>query len=169
MPVKKHLSTVLPLMLFPLLLATGCQHVVSMDNYALTKADQNSIETYLAEEIIKPAYGGKIFSAHRVLLSDRQEGKIYLWAFIQEYYREIGELQKGTGVSVPVVLNVAEENNSLKIRGHLLPGNGNQFPEDIDRLFPKQIRKQILDYPLTEGIHELVAEVEAKVQAAVIN
>ena len=114
MPVKKHLSTVLPLMLFPLLLATGCQHVVSMDNYALTKADQNIIETYLAEEIIKPAYGGKIFSAHRVLLSDRQEGKIYLWAFIQEYYREIGELQKGTGVSVPVVLNVAEENNTLK-------------------------------------------------------
>jgi hypothetical protein len=144
-----------------LLLAAGCRHRGYANSFNLTNDDRKAIEAYLVEKIIEPVFGGRIFCAYRVLLSDRQTGKICLWALIQEFYRELGDLREGTGISVPLVLDVREHNGKLLVTGHTLPADGGNFPADIERLFPQQIKKQICDYPAKE-IQELAAEIRAK-------
>jgi hypothetical protein len=134
------------------------------ENNAISVIDEQVVEKYLSEEVMNSNFGGEIFVAYEILETDKNEGEIYLWALIQEYYEEGEALETGSGMSVPIVLSVSVHNNdSLEISSHSLPRDGSYYSEDIKEMFPKKIQNKILGYS-SNHIGDLIEEMENKVK-----
>jgi hypothetical protein len=116
-------------------------------------ADPSTIEKYLDEKVMQPSFGGKIFSAHQVLMTDKD--KIYIWAYVQEYYKQSGKTELGSGWSVPMVLNIEWKAGLWSITGHETPGDGSQYGDDIRRLFPQELHQKIFDFSGTDDMRSL--------------
>lgn len=135
----------------------------TLENNAIPEINEQVVEKYLSEEVMNANFGGEIFVAYEILGSDKNEGKIYLWALIEEYYKSGENIEKGSGMSVPIVLNVTGyNNNSLEILSHFIPRDGSYNSEDIKEMFPKKIQDKIFGYEST-NIGELIKEIEYKV------
>jgi hypothetical protein len=133
-------------------LLVACQ---SAEDLAVQNAEfieqVENIESYLAANIGISAHGGEVFCAYEPLNTTQgKDGEIFLWAFCHEYYLEDGELEFGSGISVPVVLQIDERREIL---GHLLPRDGTYYGEDIRANFPRSTWSQIMP----EGIDEIDA------------
>ena len=96
-------------------------------------------------EIIKPAFGGKMFGDLIVL--QRNSSEIFVWTTLQEFYGE-ENAEKGTGTSLPLKINLS--GNPItedKIVNIEKPGDGSMYGEDINRIFPENVRKKIEHLP----------------------
>ncbi|QFT87702.1 hypothetical protein FIU87_03470 [Bacillus sp. THAF10] len=125
--------------------------------------DEQVIEKYLSEEMMNPNSGGKIFVAYEILATDKNEGEIYLWALIEEYYKKGEFIGQGSGMSVPVVLTLSENDDSMEIKSHSLPSDGSFYEKSIKEMFPKKIHQKIFGYP-SNHIGELIEEMDNKVK-----
>ena len=87
------------------------------------------IKAYLTQKIGATAYGGKVFSAYQIMGTESagQVIKLYLWAFVQEYYVEQGILKDGTGSSMPVVLFIQMQAGKYQIFDYKDAGEGYQY------------------------------------------
>ena len=107
-------------------------------------APSESTHTYLAVEQIVPsqviqdtltqkigatAYGGKVFSAYQVMGTEQsgQVTKLYLWAFVQEFYVDQATLKGGTASSEPVVLFLKMQAGKYQIFDFKDAGEGYQY------------------------------------------
>ncbi|WP_143424865.1 MULTISPECIES: hypothetical protein [Geobacillus] len=79
--------------------------------------------------------------------TDEIVSEVYLWALIQEYYNKGEVIEKGSGMSDPIVLHVEKNKGSLKVLGHTLLRDGSYYLKDIKELFPTNIQDKILNYP----------------------
>lgn len=123
--------------------------------------DDGVIQSYLDQKVLSPLFGGKVFSAHKVL--GTAEGKVYVWALLQEYYKKDNKLEMGTGWSVPLVLTVQNGTNGMVVSEHKYPGDGSLFTTDVKSLFPKGLQQEIFDFPSTQNSRDL--ENQAKIRA----
>lgn len=137
--------------LFTLLLSCG-----NKKSETIAVADNDVIRDYLDTKILKPEFGGKVFSAHKIFHSDA--GCIYIWAYMQEYYKKDESLESGTGWSVPLVLYVDMSSGKLRILGHIAPGDGDVYATDVKRLFPGAIQKEVFDFPTSDKARVLEGE-----------
>lgn len=141
--------------MFVFLLLAGCS------NSAVTEEDGQEIERYIRQEVMSPNFGGEIFSAYEILASNEEKGEIYLWALIEEYYKEGAEVEQGSGMSVPMVLKVDRSEGALKVISHTLPRDGSFYADDIKDMFPYFAELKALDYS-SGPIKKLIKEVEAE-------
>jgi hypothetical protein len=119
----------------------------------ISNEDNLVIQTYLDQKVLTPIFSGKVFSAHTVLGTD--SGKIYVWALLQEYYKKDNAIERGTGWSVPLVLTVEKGSNGTVIVKHQYPGDGAKSAEDVKLLFPKDLQKEIFNFPATQQSRDL--------------
>ncbi len=117
----------------------GCSNTGSIQ---LSSEDYQVIQNYLDKGIFLNDDQGRPFCAFEVL--GKGNGEIYVWSFIQYYYK--GSLERGTGWSVPMVLKVERVNGKLRILDHKLPGDGNKYWEDIKKMFPESIWDEINEF-----------------------
>jgi hypothetical protein len=143
-----------------ILLLAGCSQPGSI---SVTEKDKQEIERYIRQEVMSPNFGGEVFSAYEILDSDRKKGELYIWALIQEYYKEDTGIEQGTGMSVPMVLKIDESKDSLKVLSHTLPRDGSFYAEDIKSMFPYFAGRKALDHP-DKVISELIEEAEAEAE-----
>ncbi|MCM3666586.1 hypothetical protein M3204_19375 [Mesobacillus subterraneus] len=143
-----------------ILLLAGCSQSGSI---AVTEKDKQEIERYIRQEVMSPNFGGEIFSAYEILGSDENKGELYLWALIQEYYKEGTGIEQGTGMSVPMVLKIDQSKDSFEVISHTLPRDGSLYAEDIKNLFPYLAGRKALDHP-DKVISELIEEAEAEAE-----
>jgi len=121
---------------------------------ALTTSSQDgTIEKYLDTQVMQPGFGGRIFSAFKVF--SEEDDKVYLWAFLQEYYEKDGKTMMGSGWSVPLVLEIERNTSEITIKGHKTPRDGELYAHDIKKMFPENIRTQIFAFPGSEEMQEL--------------
>lgn len=147
------------LILFSLLFAiVACNRGGSQ---TVSAKDDGVIQSYLDQKVLSPLFGGKVFSAHKVL--GTAEGKVYVWALLQEYYKKDNKLEMGTGWSVPLVLTVQNGTNGMVVSEHKYPGDGSLFTTDVKSLFPKGLQQEIFDFPSTQNSRDL--ENQAKIRA----
>lgn len=118
------------------------------------------IYEYLEESVISPSFDGEIFSEFSIFTKEPQ--KIYLWAYISEYYKEGGELEQGVATSLPLVLHA----EGRDVIGHESPRDGNYYSQDVRNMFPPTYYKDVLDFQTKnrEVIDHLITEVERKAQ-----
>lgn len=108
---------------------------------------------------MEPNFGGENISAFEILASNRKKGELYIWAYIQEYYKKGEGIEEGTGMSVPMVLKLDQSGKSFKVRSHTMPRDGSFYADDIKNLFPKLAEKKALNYP-SGDINKLMKEAE---------
>ena len=148
-----------------LLIVHGCQYQESVDSISITVSDKQIIETYLNEEVMAPNFGGNVFSAHDILQADRHKEEIYIWALIMEFYNTGAGLEKGTGMSLPMILQFDQvEGDEIRIINHTVPRDGSFYQEDIEKLFPENIQTKIFRYPTNraEKLSETLEGMENK-------
>ncbi|MGC8757373.1 MAG: hypothetical protein ACP5QX_02835 [Caldisericaceae bacterium] len=102
--------------------------------------DERSIRDYLQENIVSPAFGGKVFCAYDLFGSETKndEVHIYLWTLCTEYYLKDGKLTERSGVSMPVVLIAPQTCQGYKITRHKEPMLGSLYAKSIKELFPEK-------------------------------
>jgi len=121
----------------------------------------NAITTYLDENLVAPNFGGKVFTAYEILGAKAEE--IYVWAYAQEFYKENNALEKGTGLSCPVVLTVdSQDEKEVNIIDHKVPRDGSFYSQDIKTLFPKKVQDAIFNIHQGQTIPELSYQVEER-------
>ena len=112
-----------------------------------------NIEKYLDTQVMQPGFGGRIFSAFKIF--SEEDNKVFLWAFLQEYYENDSKIMMGSGWSVPMVLEIERNTGWITIKGHKTPRDGEQYAQDIKKVFPKNIRTQIFTFPGSDEMQEL--------------
>ena len=120
---------------------------------SLTQKDNDAIEKYLDEKMMNPEFGGKVFSSYEVFKTT--DDKIYLWAYLQEYYKKDNAVVTGSGWSVPSALSIEFSTEGLKILNHKVPCDGENYSNDIKSMFPDDIQQEIFDFSGTESIPKL--------------
>lgn len=147
--MKTHYFSATFLILICIIIMTACNNTST----TITAADTDAIQKYLDEKVMTPAFNGKVFSAHKVFKKDTD--KIYVWAYMQEYYKKDNKIELGSGWSLPLVLNVEEKDGGLVIKSHVAPGDGNLYFEDIKKIFPSEIQQQVQTFDSSPEISGL--------------
>lgn len=136
------------LLCIAIILLVGCQLKEKDDNSISASKDISqveNIEDYLVTNIGISAFDGKVFCAYEPLNAEQgAESKIYLWALCQEYYLEQGSLTPGSGVSLPVALQIQEKNGRYEVIDHLVPRDGTYYGPDVQATFPQSTWSQIM-------------------------
>lgn len=131
-------------------------------NLSLSKAEKEIIGEYLNNEIMSPVFNGEVFSAFEVFGSNINRNEIYLWALLQEHYEKDGVNQKGTGISVPLVLKANMNHEHFEILEHSMPRDGSNYSKDIKTLFPVEFHSQLADFQMNR-IEDLQKRIEQQV------
>ncbi len=106
---------------------------------------EESINDYLVEHIAIIGYGGDAYCAYEMLNAEQGTGaELYLWTLCMEYYFKQGLLTGGSGISLPVALQIEQQNDHIEIIGHLVPQDGNDYGPDVRSIFPKSTWAQIM-------------------------
>lgn len=126
----------------------GCQAagINELRNEDFTDPEvEESINDYLVEHVAITGFGGLAFCGHELLNADQgKEGFLYLWALCQEYHLEQGPLTDGSGISLPVALQIEPKDHQIEIIGHLIPRDGSYYGPDVRDIFPKSTWSQIM-------------------------
>ena len=132
----------------------------AIKNYYLSGDDREVILDYLDNKLIPPSFGGNFTSSFKLLGTG--DGEIYIWAQLQEYYHENGKLEKGTGMSAPVVLIVEQSGKQLEVIGDK-QGRTGYYVEYIKENFPRRLRHKIETFPeSTRRIERLGKDIEER-------
>ena len=112
-------------------------------------AVQSIIKSYLVQNIGITAYGGNVYCAYEPLVEPHKGQNsspvyIYLWTLCQEYYWDGQELQKGTGSSIPVAIELIKAPGGYQFNSYKVPGDGAFFPKDVRALFPPSTWNEIM-------------------------
>lgn len=126
---------------------TGCNSTPkdASNTLKITEEDNKVIQEYLdtrTDDISAPYSGGKMYSAYKVLGTDSD--KVYVWMLKYEYIKQHKELTNG--VSIPIVLYIESNGNTIEIKKHKIAGNGVEDDyKDRKRLFPQNIRDEMIN------------------------
>lgn len=134
---------------------------LTIKNYYLNEDDREIILHYLDNKLIPPSFGGEFTSSFKLLGTG--DGEIYVWTQLQEYYEENEKMEKGTGMSAPVVLMVDRSGEGLEIIGNKIPRNGKYYGTDIKSLFPRRLHAKIFSFPKSSRrIEQLEKDIEER-------
>lgn len=64
---------------------------------------------------------------------------IYLYAFIAEYYIEGNEIRYTNAAYLPMALSVALRGDKLEIRDQMVPEDGKNYDNSMQKIFPQEI------------------------------
>ncbi len=112
--------------------------------YELKISEAEIIKQYLSRHLGSTSQGGRVFVAYEQLSREQKEGMddVYLWAVIEEYYKQNNELKKGSGSSIPTALILQDQGDGVPVvTGHKVPGDGSAYTQDLQKIFPEEVRK----------------------------
>lgn len=96
---------------------------------------------YLEDKALDTNFGGQVFADYYEF--GREDGELFLWAYVVEYYQKNGQLQMGSGHSGPMVITFSDKGS---IKGHWQPRDGKNYARDIKDKFPEQCQSDILEF-----------------------
>lgn len=110
-----------------LIMTTSCTWILSAVFYAaltdesfvtLTQSvdvNQNVLERYLTTQVMSPHFGGDVYTSYQILGTSTTRQEVYVWALLQEYYPNHQQLERGTGMSAPIVLHVDQSTGVFEL------------------------------------------------------
>ena len=136
----------LPCILIVMLLGCRPEYQVGQQTADQARLPQiDNLDDYLVTSLGINSRGGQVFCACEPLLAGESIGSsLYLWVLCEEYYVEQGELESGSGLSLPVELQLAEDDGQPRIIGHRVPRDGAYYGPDVRDLFPRSCWREIM-------------------------
>jgi hypothetical protein len=109
-------------------------------------SDEQVSEFVLQTNFTRPNFGGKTFIAFQRLGEDTSTTvtTVYIWLVAQEYYVKDTQIEKGSGISIPLVLYF-ENGKPITVNA---PRDGSDYANDIQKMFPARV----IDQPLFTDI-----------------
>jgi hypothetical protein len=102
----------------------------------------NEVRAYLEATLGFTSRGGQVFCSYEVL---GQEGnRVFLATACEELVQAADSLESGSGSGRPVALALDPTESPLRIVEHEVPGDGNRYAPDVERIFPVPVQRQIL-------------------------
>jgi len=135
----------------------------SSGTHEISQRKSDILQKYLDEKVMQPIWGGKVFSAFKIF--EEVGDTLYIWAYIQEYYKEENNIELGTGWSVPMVISIEDTLSEITIKKLFIPGDGDMYEKDIKKNFPGNIQKEVLDFQKTPDIKELTEACKKRAEA----
>ena len=158
MPSKKPYKMTRILIITTIFLTIfSCKKSENSENQ-ISESEKTVLLKKISAEIIKPAFGGKIFGDLIVL--QRNPSEVYVWTTLQEFYGE-NNVEKGTGTSLPLKINL--NGNPItedKIVNIEKPRDGSLYGEDINKMFPEIVRKKIENLPNSKILMQMNEDVK---------
>ncbi|MGI6119894.1 MAG: hypothetical protein ACOYIB_04865 [Desulfosporosinus sp.] len=120
------------------------------DQSGQQNAQEESLNQVISDYIKKIAFksiGGTVFEAHELYGTEDKDGKtfVYLWSYQQEFASENGELVRGAGLSVPMVLVLNKDGNgNYTVLEYKVPQDGERYASSVKQLFPEKYQEKIL-------------------------
>lgn len=105
------------------------------------KFRERQVMKYLQKHGLDTNFDGEVFADYYEFGQKRE--KLFVWAYIQEYYESDGELKAGSGHSVPMIITL-NENGTVK--KHWEPRPGEEYSDSIKDEFPQQYRQEVLNF-----------------------
>ena len=102
--------------------------------------ERDSVNEYLKDNIITTSRGGNIFAEYHEF--GRSTDQLFIWAYIAEVYKENGDLETGTAISTPLVVEFQDNEPT----GHRSPRDGSYYNEDIKEMFPDRIYDNVINF-----------------------
>lgn len=110
---------------------------------SLNETHRNLVEDYLNGNVISlNNLEGVIFSEY--YLFRKESNRMYVWAYISEYYQENESVVQGQGISVPLILNFND--SFTEIMNHWIPRDGSYYAEDLRLNFPIDISDMAINF-----------------------
>ncbi len=100
--------------------------------------NQKDVVKYLEKDVINPSREDGVVFANYYEFGTEKE-KIFLWAYIVEYYMENGIIKEGERASLPMTLFLSK---SKKPIGH----NYIQEEGDAHKIFPEKYEKELINF-----------------------
>ena len=142
-----------------ILVLSSCQQLDKAESEVSTQVNQNTereikpvIENYIqSEKFIKDFFSstsinGKIFCSYHFFSADQKNKNTinaYLWLLCDEYN---SKLKTGSGTRVPIVTMLKKQENNYQVTNHQYLRNGSFYQQDVKKLFPADIYKQIFKF-----------------------
>jgi hypothetical protein len=102
--------------------------------------DNQVITQYLQTNVAVKSHEGTAVCAYKILaLNEPQPQRLYLLSLCQEYYEKSGQKVPGTGIVIPVALNLTWTDSSFSIQSHTVPESGSKFSSSMKQIFPDDI------------------------------
>ena len=105
------------------------------------KDSKGRVVDYLESATLDPNYGGEVFADYYEFGMD--ENKLYIWAYICEYYPKNGQLMKGSAKSSPMIIHLSPDG---AITGHWEPKPGSKYTKSIRDKFQKEYEDDVLNF-----------------------
>lgn len=164
--IKKHLIFFRPAV-FLCLFLSSCSSKISED-FTINATLEDVLEAYCVTvpEITGKRGLGKYFCAFESYGMKKSFGEtvVYVWVHSQEYYLDGRSLVRGRGRGLPVAFNLKERQETYEVIGCEVPSEGENYANDIRKIFPYKIqskirRKNVAEHNmLSKGLDEVALE-----------
>jgi hypothetical protein len=128
--------------------AAGCRNSrpeLTGEQRQIAEASEAAVDGYLASNVGTASFGGKVFCAHEVLDVESKGERVneYVFAVCQEYGVSDGSLREGTGVGIPVAVEMERRGRAFQVVAHQVPGDSPRYAGDVKRIFPEKTHDEI--------------------------
>lgn len=106
-----------------------------------------SINTYLIEETEKET-----------------KFNLYTWVVGEKYHLENGQLEKGSGYSIPHKFTVERHGEEYVVVDSRRPRDGGYYSEDMKNIFPADVRQNMKDFYNDGTSERLLADIQKQVK-----
>jgi len=148
-----------------LLFLFGCSQQKIEYNPSLSLGETSIIRNYFEKAGFRDDLPGEEYKKFAAIYPFGRESKgdttiYYLWVLGESYSITNGHFQPEGGMSVPVKLTMKKD-RVVKVE---VPGDGNLYVKDINRLFPKKIAREIFRAYDTGVVKKLIEENHRRAQ-----
>ncbi|HEY3926175.1 MAG TPA: hypothetical protein VGL75_16555 [Acidothermaceae bacterium] len=91
-----------------------------------------------------PNFGGRVYCSVDILGQSSDGRDVYVWTLCEEFYGTKSNVEPGTGVSVPVLLQVNGSGPHTVVTTWRVPGDGAAYAHDIATMFPASVAERIV-------------------------
>ncbi len=148
----------------PVVFSTWGQKYTHVENEDAEKIKETIVSYIIKREsAYSNYYGEKWFCVPKIYLISRDDElyNAYAWIYAASYIKQPGgELQERSAFSVPHKFVLTKENDEFKVLKCETPGDGVQYPIDMEKLFPKNVLTE-MDKVQHDGT---IAELETEIQ-----
>lgn len=109
---------------------------------------EDAIKEYLIKDDEKNNYheNEKSFVALKTyLITKKLEEKyfIYAWVLQEKYYLEEGNIINDSGSSIPYKFELRKNKDTFEVVNYEIPRDGSYYVKDMEKIFPKSVRKNM--------------------------
>ncbi len=112
---------------------------LSQNQVDFEEVERQEVIDYLEKSVLTANFGGEIFADYYQF--GKKDSKIFIWAYIAEYYKKDNELKLGSGYSGPMIITITEDGFS-----YWEPRSGSLFSESIKANFPQKYHDSVLKF-----------------------